>query len=225
MQSLSSWGWSNKSFQKISHYQIDKHICCLAHFKSKFSHFFVTFLVVFFPFPRKTLHWARICKRLRSPRIDSKESIPPRIDSKESIPPAYLAWRADTTKQGCRTGPPGWESIPGLLKRFTNIGSELRAMKRLLKVLRTSNWFLSNSIMKQSKICEISFLPQLTMQRFSSSGGSNEILKKCHITKGTNVFLAWLKCIWNVPLTTYISSPDGGIARVFTFFLFSHDFI
>ncbi len=26
-------------------------------------------------------------------------------------------------KQGCRTGPPGWESIPGLLKRFTNPGS------------------------------------------------------------------------------------------------------
>jgi hypothetical protein len=23
------------------------------------------------------------------------------------------------------TGPPGWESIPGLLKRFTNTGSEL----------------------------------------------------------------------------------------------------
>jgi len=24
---------------------------------------------------------------------------------------------------GCRIGPPGWESIPGLLKRFTNTGS------------------------------------------------------------------------------------------------------
>ncbi len=37
---------------------------------------------------------APVCKRLRSPRIDSEESIPP-----------------------------GWESIPGLLKRFTNKGS------------------------------------------------------------------------------------------------------
>ncbi len=26
-------------------------------------------------------------------------------------------------KYGCRTGPSGWESIPGLLKRFTNTGS------------------------------------------------------------------------------------------------------
>jgi hypothetical protein len=26
-------------------------------------------------------------------------------------------------KEGCRTGPPGWESIPGLLKSFTNTGS------------------------------------------------------------------------------------------------------
>ncbi len=37
---------------------------------------------------------ARICKLLISPRIDSEESMPP-----------------------------GWESIPGLLKRFTNTGS------------------------------------------------------------------------------------------------------
>ncbi len=51
--------------------------------------------------------WARIFKLLRSPGIDSKESIPPayvtwalmfkllrspEIDSKESIPPAYLAY-------------------------------------------------------------------------------------------------------------------------------------
>jgi hypothetical protein len=38
---------------------------------------------------------ARIRKRLRRPGIDSEEWIPP-----------------------------GWESIPGLLKRFTNTGSE-----------------------------------------------------------------------------------------------------
>ncbi len=54
---------------------------------------------------------ARIFKLLRSPRIDTKESIPPAyatwarifkrlwspgIDSKASIPPAYVAWRAGT---------------------------------------------------------------------------------------------------------------------------------
>jgi hypothetical protein len=38
--------------------------------------------------PQKYLrHRARICKRLRSPGIDSEES----------IPPAYVAWRANTT--------------------------------------------------------------------------------------------------------------------------------
>ncbi len=39
------------------------------------------------------------------------------------IPPDYIAWQAGTTKLDCRTGPPGWESIPGLLKWFTNKGS------------------------------------------------------------------------------------------------------
>ncbi len=34
--------------------------------------------------------WAWICKRLRSPKIDCKES----------IPPAYVAWRAGTTTLG-----------------------------------------------------------------------------------------------------------------------------
>jgi hypothetical protein len=49
---------------------------------------------------------ARICKRLRIPGIDSKESIPGRY-----------------VKQSCWAGPPGWEPIPGPLKRFTNSGS------------------------------------------------------------------------------------------------------
>jgi hypothetical protein len=52
---------------------------------------------------------ARICKRLRRPGIDS------------GCP--CLAGRY--VKQDWRTGPPSWESIPGLLKRFTNSGSEL----------------------------------------------------------------------------------------------------
>ncbi len=44
--------------------------------------------------PSAYVAWTRICKRLRSPEIDSKESFSP-----------------------------DWESIPGLLERFTNSGS------------------------------------------------------------------------------------------------------
>jgi hypothetical protein len=54
---------------------------------------------------------ARICKRLRSPDIDSKES----------IPPAHVAWRAAKSNRLVVPGPPGWESIPGLLTRFTKV--------------------------------------------------------------------------------------------------------
>ncbi len=49
--------------------------------------------------------WARICKCLRSPGIDSKES----------IPPAYVAWRAGTSNRVVVPARPCWESIPGLL--------------------------------------------------------------------------------------------------------------
>ncbi len=62
---------------------------------------------------------------LRSPVIDSQ---PGEIDYSESIPGLHkrlqiraLAGRHD--KQGFRTGPPDWESIPGLLKRSTDTGS------------------------------------------------------------------------------------------------------
>jgi hypothetical protein len=52
----------------------------------------------------------RICKRLRIPEINTKESIGdrarickrlwrPGIDSEDSIPPAYVAWRAGTTNR------------------------------------------------------------------------------------------------------------------------------
>ncbi len=54
--------------------------------------------------------WARICKRLRSSGIDSASL-------------CCLAGQYD--RKGCCTGPPGWESIPGLLKRFTSTGSGL----------------------------------------------------------------------------------------------------
>jgi hypothetical protein len=39
----------------------------------------------------------------------------------ESIPRAYVAWRAGTTTLFAITA--RWESIPGLLKRFTSLGS------------------------------------------------------------------------------------------------------
>ncbi len=51
---------------------------------------------------------ARICRRLQSTGIDSADL-------------CSMAGRYD--EQGVRTGPPGQESIPGLLKRFTNTGA------------------------------------------------------------------------------------------------------
>ncbi len=36
---------------------------------------------------------------------------------------SYVAWRAGTTNRVVVRGPPGWKSIPGLLKRSTNTGS------------------------------------------------------------------------------------------------------
>jgi len=42
--------------------------------------------------------------------------------AQESIPRNRLAGRY--VKKGCHTGPPGWESITGLLKRFPNSGTE-----------------------------------------------------------------------------------------------------
>jgi hypothetical protein len=55
------------------------------------------------------------CKHLKSPRVDSKET----------ISPVYVAWQASTSNRVvvyC-TGLPGWETIPGLLKRFANSGT------------------------------------------------------------------------------------------------------
>ncbi len=63
-------------------------------------------VLVFNQQPQQTK--ARICKRLSSPGIDSASLC--RVTGR------YVKW-------GCRTGPQGWESIPGLLKRFTNTGS------------------------------------------------------------------------------------------------------
>jgi hypothetical protein len=58
---------------------------------------------------------ASICKRLWTLGIDYEES----------IPPANVAW-GPVRVPGFRTGPPGWESIPRLLTRSTNTGSDLR---------------------------------------------------------------------------------------------------
>jgi hypothetical protein len=58
-----------------------------------------------------TVFWARICKNLWSPGIDSEESLSHSLCS--------LAGQYD------KYGPAGWESILGLLKRSTNTGSVL----------------------------------------------------------------------------------------------------
>ncbi len=72
-----------------------------------------------------------MCKCLRSPGIDSEKS----------IPPAYEAWRAGTPN---RVVVPalGWESVPGLLKRFTNTGS----VQILAALLQRSDVFLFRSL-------------------------------------------------------------------------------
>jgi hypothetical protein len=63
------------------------------------------------PFPPCLLAWGtrvRICKLLRSPGIDSA---------------SLCSLQGQSVKKGCGTCPPGWESISGFLKRFTNTGS------------------------------------------------------------------------------------------------------
>ncbi len=48
------------------------------------------------------------------------------------IDTASLCSLADLyVKKGCRTGLPGWESIPALLKRFTNSGTVFTASCQL----------------------------------------------------------------------------------------------
>ena len=58
-------------------------------------------------------HWARICKRLWSPGIDSEES----------IPPAYVALRAGTTNRVAVSAPHGGNPFLGSLK-----GLQVRAL-------------------------------------------------------------------------------------------------
>ncbi len=56
-----------------------------------------------------------------------RQQSPEAYGAKESIPPAYVAWRARTTN---KVVAPGWESIPGLLKRFSNGGSGNESLRR-----------------------------------------------------------------------------------------------
>ncbi len=90
----------------------------------------------------------RICKRLRSPGIDSKES----------IPPAYVAWRASIRQIGLSYRPAqGWKSIPGLLKRFTNTGSEVRLLEPALFWVFCSFYNCVRGSEKVEKCCYFSF--------------------------------------------------------------------
>ncbi len=59
--------------------------------------------------------WARICKRLGSPGIDSKEL----------IPPAYVTWRAGMSNTVVVPARQAENRFLGLLKRFTNTGSDM----------------------------------------------------------------------------------------------------
>ncbi len=67
--------------------------------------------------------WARICKRLRSPGIESDESIPP---AGGPVPQTGLSF----------FGPPGGESDPGLLK-----GLQIRALYSSLHSPQPEKWF------------------------------------------------------------------------------------
>ncbi len=73
--------------------------------------------------------WRYKCKEARA--VICKRLTRPGIDSEDSIPPAYVAWLAGTTNRVVvHAGPSGWESIPGLHKRFTNTGSGEREKKK-----------------------------------------------------------------------------------------------
>jgi hypothetical protein len=58
---------------------------------------------------------------IRSPNLQMFKEPRNRFQEIDSASLCSLAVRY--VKKGCRTGPPGWESIPRLLKRFTNTSS------------------------------------------------------------------------------------------------------
>jgi hypothetical protein len=81
---------------------------------------------------------AWIYERLKSPGIDSKES----------TPPAYVAWRSGLSNRVAGlTGPPCWESVPGLLK---SKGLKIRARDSV-----TLTFCLTLPLSQPLKICTI----------------------------------------------------------------------
>jgi hypothetical protein len=79
-------------------------------------------------FPQPYSHFADDQRRHISPQPFETEFINVLKEPKnrfQGIDSASLCslWWASIRQMGCRSVPPGWESIPGLLKRFTNSGS------------------------------------------------------------------------------------------------------
>ncbi len=76
-----------------------------------------------YAFFNKTFSWARICKRLCSPGINSEES----------IPPAYVAWRAGTKN---------WVVVPARQAGNRFLGStnglQIRALYSTLLIILTT---------------------------------------------------------------------------------------
>ncbi len=78
-------------------------------------------------------------KRLCSEINAFKNSDPDNLAARRQRPYLYtfkepMAGQYD--KRGCRTGPPGWESILGLFKRFTNTGSVRQSPDYGVQILR-----------------------------------------------------------------------------------------
>ncbi len=69
--------------------------------------------------------------------------------------PAYVAWQADMSNWVVvPLGPPGWESIPGLPKSFTNKGSGYSApLWRSIQV-RTKKEEIKDKSMKLNEWCK-----------------------------------------------------------------------
>jgi hypothetical protein len=86
----------------------------------------------------------------------------------ESIPPACEACRAGTTNRECQTSPPGWESIPGHLKKVYKYGLclpgiiEIISQQMILKFLRffifpNLRFAIFNQILKIHKLIHFVF--------------------------------------------------------------------
>jgi hypothetical protein len=59
-------------------------------------------------------------------------------------------------------GPPGWESIPGLLKKFTNTGSVLRYFQEF-SIVPNSAEFNDRRVLSTSEGQQSSFTPILSL--------------------------------------------------------------